>query len=158
VVYQVKQFFGGNSGSLKYTSISSANSDILISSLPVCIPLTSFPSLIALGRTSSTYALTPKVTLLHFYQGRNCQLRDMSMIDWSLSRSSNQKKLDDQNRSTQHCLQQLLQRSLLVDFIGAVFHIGIKRGGCVLFYNVTYILYEDVILVSCFQLREESRK
>lgn len=71
---------------------------------------------------------------------------------------SNQKKLDDQKQSIWHYLQQLLQRALLVDFIGAVFHVGVKGGCCVLFYNVTDILYEDVILMSCFQLCEESRK
>jgi hypothetical protein len=37
-----------------YTIISSANSDILTSSFPICIPLTSFCCLIALARTSST--------------------------------------------------------------------------------------------------------
>ena len=36
-------------GSLKYTMISSANSDILISSLQICIPLTSFHCLIAVS-------------------------------------------------------------------------------------------------------------
>jgi len=41
-------------GSLKYIIISSANSDILTSSFPICIPLTSFCCLIALARTSST--------------------------------------------------------------------------------------------------------
>ena len=41
-------------GSLKYTIISSANSDILASSFPICIPLTSFHWLIALARTLST--------------------------------------------------------------------------------------------------------
>jgi len=40
-------------GSLKYTIISSANSDILISFLPICIPLTSFCCLIAQARTLS---------------------------------------------------------------------------------------------------------
>jgi hypothetical protein len=39
--------------SLKYTIISSANSDILTSSFPICIPLTTFCYLIALARTSS---------------------------------------------------------------------------------------------------------
>jgi hypothetical protein len=37
-------------GSLKYTIISSANSDILTSSFPICIPLTSLCCLIALAR------------------------------------------------------------------------------------------------------------
>ena len=41
-------------GSLIYTIISSANSDILTSSLPICIPLISFCCWIALARTSST--------------------------------------------------------------------------------------------------------
>jgi len=36
-------------GSLKYTIISFANSDILTSSFPICIPLTSFYCLIALA-------------------------------------------------------------------------------------------------------------
>ena len=40
--------------SLKYTIISSAKSDILTSSLPICIPLTSFCCIIALARTLST--------------------------------------------------------------------------------------------------------
>jgi hypothetical protein len=40
--------------SLKYTIISFANSDILTSSFPICMPLTSFCCLIALARTSST--------------------------------------------------------------------------------------------------------
>jgi hypothetical protein len=39
-------------GSLKYTIISSANSDSLTSSFPICIPLTSYCCLIALARTS----------------------------------------------------------------------------------------------------------
>jgi hypothetical protein len=41
-------------GSLQYTIISSANSDYLISSFPIFIPLSSFCCLIALCRTSST--------------------------------------------------------------------------------------------------------
>ena len=41
-------------GSLKYTIISSANSDNLISSFPIYIPLTPLCCLIALARTSST--------------------------------------------------------------------------------------------------------
>jgi hypothetical protein len=40
--------------SLKYSIISPANSDILISSFAICIPLISFCCLIALARTSST--------------------------------------------------------------------------------------------------------
>jgi hypothetical protein len=40
--------------SLKYTIISSANSDCLTSSFPIYIPLTSFCCLIALTRTSGT--------------------------------------------------------------------------------------------------------
>jgi hypothetical protein len=40
-------------GLLKYNIIS-ANSDILTSSFPICIPLTSFCCLIVLARTSST--------------------------------------------------------------------------------------------------------
>jgi len=41
-------------GSLKYTIISSANHDILTSSFPIFMPLTSFCFLIAVARTSST--------------------------------------------------------------------------------------------------------
>ena len=41
-------------GSLMYIIISSANSDTLISSFPICIPLTSFYCLITLARTWST--------------------------------------------------------------------------------------------------------
>jgi hypothetical protein len=41
-------------GSLKYIIISSTNSDILTSSFPICIPLTSSSCLIALARTSCT--------------------------------------------------------------------------------------------------------
>jgi hypothetical protein len=41
-------------GLLKYTIIASANSDILTSSFPIFIPLTSICCLIAMGRTSST--------------------------------------------------------------------------------------------------------
>jgi len=41
-------------GPLTYTIISSANSDILTSSFPILILLTSFCCLIALARTSST--------------------------------------------------------------------------------------------------------
>ena len=41
-------------GSLKYTIISSADSDSLTSSFPICIPLTTFCNLIALARTPST--------------------------------------------------------------------------------------------------------
>jgi hypothetical protein len=41
-------------GSLKYTIISSANSDILTSSFPIGIPLISFCCVIALARTLST--------------------------------------------------------------------------------------------------------
>jgi hypothetical protein len=40
-------------GSLKYTIISSANSDILTSSFPICVPLIYFCCLIALVRTLS---------------------------------------------------------------------------------------------------------
>jgi hypothetical protein len=41
-------------GLLKYTITSSANSDILTSSFPICIPLTSICCLIALTRTLNT--------------------------------------------------------------------------------------------------------
>ena len=41
-------------GSLTYTIILSANSDILTSSFQICIPSISFCCLIALARTSST--------------------------------------------------------------------------------------------------------
>jgi hypothetical protein len=40
--------------SLNYSIISSANSDILTSSFPICISLISFCCIIALARTSST--------------------------------------------------------------------------------------------------------
>jgi hypothetical protein len=42
------------SGSLIYTILSSANSDILTSSFPIYIPLISFCFLIVLARNSST--------------------------------------------------------------------------------------------------------
>jgi len=38
----------------KYTVISSANSDILTSSFPICVPWTSFHCLLARARTLST--------------------------------------------------------------------------------------------------------
>jgi hypothetical protein len=41
-------------GSLKYTIISSPNSNILTPFFPICIPLTSFCCLIGLGRTLSS--------------------------------------------------------------------------------------------------------
>jgi hypothetical protein len=41
-------------GLVKYMIIFSENSDILISSFPICIPLTAFCFLISLARTSST--------------------------------------------------------------------------------------------------------
>jgi hypothetical protein len=41
-------------GSLEYTTVSSANSGILTSSFPNCIPLISFCCLIAMARISST--------------------------------------------------------------------------------------------------------
>jgi hypothetical protein len=41
-------------GSLIYAIVSSAKSDILTSSFPICIPLISFYCLIALARTLST--------------------------------------------------------------------------------------------------------
>jgi hypothetical protein len=41
-------------GSLIYTILSCSNSDILTSFFPICIPLTSFCSLIALVMASST--------------------------------------------------------------------------------------------------------
>ena len=44
------EFFGSH----KYTIVSSANSDNLTSSFPICIPLTSLCYLIALARTSGT--------------------------------------------------------------------------------------------------------
>jgi hypothetical protein len=61
-------------GSLKYTIISCANSDILTFSFPIYIPLTSFRSLIALARTSST--------ILNRYgkSGQPCLVPDFSGI------------------------------------------------------------------------------
>jgi hypothetical protein len=44
------EFFGSH----KYTIMSSAKHDILTTSFPICIPLTSFCCLIALDRTLST--------------------------------------------------------------------------------------------------------
>jgi hypothetical protein len=54
VFYQVYIFSDGICGSFKYRIISSANSDILNSSFPISIPLSSFYCLIVLTRTSST--------------------------------------------------------------------------------------------------------
>ena len=60
--------------SLKYTTISSANSDSLTSSFLNCIPLTSFCCLIAVARTSST--------ILNRYgdRGQHCLVPDFSEI------------------------------------------------------------------------------
>ena len=46
-------------GLLKSTIISSANSDILTSYFPICIPLTSFYFLVALARISRTVCSLP---------------------------------------------------------------------------------------------------
>jgi hypothetical protein len=55
VLYQVYVFSGGIWGLLKYTTISSTNSDTLIFFFfLICIPLISLCCLIALARTSST--------------------------------------------------------------------------------------------------------
>jgi hypothetical protein len=66
-------------GSLIYTIISSANSDILTSSFPICIPLISFCYLIALLRTSSI--------ILNWYgeSGQPCLVPDFSGIVSSFS-------------------------------------------------------------------------
>jgi hypothetical protein len=66
-------------GSLKYTIISSVNSDILTSSLPIWIALTSFCCLIALAITSST--------MLSGYgeSGQPCLVPDFSGIASSFS-------------------------------------------------------------------------
>lgn len=50
---------------------------------------------------------------------------------------------------------QPLQRSLLVDLIGAVCHVGIKVGLSVLANNVADVIDQDVLLVSFLQLLEE---
>ena len=65
--------------SLIFTIISSANSDILTSSFPICIPLISFCCLIALARTSST--------MLDRYgeSGQPCLVPDFSGIASSFS-------------------------------------------------------------------------
>ena len=65
--------------SLKYTNISSANSDILTSSFPSYIPLISFCCLIALARTSNT--------ILNRYgeSGQPCLHPDFSGIASSFS-------------------------------------------------------------------------
>ena len=59
---------------IKYSIILSVNSDILISSLPICSPLTSFCCLIALVRPSST--------ILNTYgeRGQICLFPDFSGI------------------------------------------------------------------------------
>jgi hypothetical protein len=61
-------------GSLIYTIISSANSNILTSSFSICIPLISFYCLIALARISST--------ILNRYgeSGQPCLVPDFSGI------------------------------------------------------------------------------
>lgn len=50
---------------------------------------------------------------------------------------------------------QPLQRSLLVDLIGAVRHVGIEVGLSVLGNNVADVIDHDVLLVSFLQLLEE---
>lgn len=50
---------------------------------------------------------------------------------------------------------QPLQRSLLVDLIGAVRHVGIEVGLSVLVNNVADVIDHDVLLVSFLQLLEE---
>ena len=67
-------------GSLKYTTIlSSANSDILTSSFPICIPLTSFCCLIALAMTLSATLNRQEE------RGQPCLLSDFSGIASSFS-------------------------------------------------------------------------
>lgn len=50
---------------------------------------------------------------------------------------------------------QPLKRSLLVDLIGAVRHVGIEVGLSVLGNNVADVIDHDVLLVSFLQLLEE---
>ena len=65
--------------SLMHTIISSADSDILTSSFPFCIPLTSFCCLIALARTSST------ILSRQGESGHPCLVPDFSGIPSSFS-------------------------------------------------------------------------
>jgi hypothetical protein len=66
-------------GSLKYTIVSSANSDIFSSSFLICIPLTSFCCLIALARTLSTILNRQRES------GQPCLVPDFSRIASSFS-------------------------------------------------------------------------
>jgi hypothetical protein len=68
--------------SLKYTIISSANSDSVMSFFPICIPLTSFCCLIALIRTLSTI-LNKKEE-----RGEPCLVPDFNGIVSSFSQQS----------------------------------------------------------------------
>jgi hypothetical protein len=82
VVYQLEKFSGRIFGVayvyflffIMYIFISSANSDIFISSLPICIHLISFCCLIVLTKTSST--------ILNRYgeSGHPCLVPDFSGI------------------------------------------------------------------------------
>jgi hypothetical protein len=60
-------------GSFIYTIISSANSDTVTSSLPICIPLISFCCLISLARTLSTiltrYGESGHLCLVPYFSG-----------------------------------------------------------------------------------------
>ena len=66
-------------GSHMYTNISSTNSESLMSSFPICVPLISFCCLIAVVRTSST--------ILHRYgeRGQPCLVTHFSGIVLSFS-------------------------------------------------------------------------
>ena len=66
-------------GSLKYTIISSANSDSLTSSFLICIPLTSLCCGIALASTSST------ILKRYGERGQPCLVPDFSGIASSFS-------------------------------------------------------------------------
>ena len=66
-------------GSLKYTIISSANSDSLTSSFPICIPLTSLCCLTALARTSRT------ILKRYGERGQPCLVPDFGGIASSFS-------------------------------------------------------------------------
>jgi hypothetical protein len=70
--------------SLKYTIISSANSDILTSSFPICIPLSSFCCLIPQARTLSTilnrYGKSGQPCLVTGFSGITSSFSPFSLI------------------------------------------------------------------------------